>query len=91
MGFCAGTHLFLKALEKAGVSFPTTKAEVMEKLGDTVVQVGEDEFAPAAGIVEKFATDEYPNGSAFWCAYTASCYMEAKESMESVKKFRAQM
>lgn len=86
MDFCAAQHLFMKAMNSAGVLFPASKKEIINKLGDVVVQIGEDRFELAAEIVKKIEVEEFPCGSAFWCAYTAAVMQEAKEQMESVKK-----
>lgn len=89
MAFSSASHVFVKAVNKAGVVFPTTKAEIVGKLGDTEVQVADDKFVKAASIVESMDVDEFPNGAAFMCAYTCACMQEAKANMESVKRFNA--
>jgi|GEM_PF-3380852 hypothetical protein len=68
-------HLFVKALDAAGVTFPTDKQEVIDMLGNAEVQVAENEFVKAADMVKKFPVSEYPTGMAFMCAYYASIAM----------------
>lgn len=89
MAFCSAGHVFVKALDKAEITFPTTKKEIIAKLGDIEVQVADDKFVSAASIVEAIQVEDFPNGTAFMCAYTSAMYKEAEANMESVKKFNA--
>ena len=75
MAFCSGNHVFWKAVSKAGVLFPTTKKEIIEKLGDVEVQVSDDTFVKAASIVNNLPIDSFENGSEFWCAVTSAQFL----------------
>lgn len=79
--FVGATQLFFKALDRAGVQFPTTKAEILAKVGDTEIQVADDTYAKVADLVSALAISEFPNGSALSCSYYASLYVPAYKQM----------
>lgn len=73
MGFPnIGMHYFVKAFNKIEVTFPVTKAELIEKAGDIQVKTWDDQFTPLKDIFESMVPDFYPNGTAFMCAYTSA-------------------
>jgi hypothetical protein len=81
MAFAGATQLFFKALNKSGVQFPATKAEIIQKVGDLKIQVTDDTYAKVADIVSNIAVSEFPNGAAFACGYIASVYVGACKEM----------
>jgi hypothetical protein len=77
--YTADLHNFHKALGKAGVVFPATKAEIIEALGDTQIQIDFDAFVKASSNVRRLPIDSFPNAAAFYNCYIAS-------GMEALKK-----
>lgn len=67
----ADCHLFIKAMNKANITFPTTKSEIIEKLGNIEVQYDYDKFAPAKAFIEKLYLEEFDNALFFWEAMLA--------------------
>ncbi|MBO1308498.1 hypothetical protein JZO70_20155 [Enterococcus sp. 669A] len=73
MGFPnIGMHYFVKAFNQLDVRFPVTKKELIEKAGDIQVKTWEDQYTPLKEIFESMAPEDYPNGTAFMCAYTSA-------------------
>jgi hypothetical protein len=67
-------HLFIKALAKAGVQFPISKAEIKTKLGDITLRLSETNKIKAASLVEGIKPDYFDNGASFFCAYHSALY-----------------
>lgn len=73
MGFPnSGMHYFVKAFNQLDVHFPVTKRELIEKAGDIQVKTWEEQYTPLKDIFELMVPEEYPNGTAFMCAYTSA-------------------
>ncbi len=88
MAFCSAVHVFVKALDKAGIQFPATKSGIIKAFGNIEVQVADNTFVKAASIVEKLVPEEYENGSAFMCAYYSAAYAPLKEELLASYKNR---
>jgi len=73
------THLFVKALNEAGVRFPSSSEEIVKKLGDTKLRLSEQTVINAAELAESVYPDYFENGAAFMCAYHSALYSSAKE------------
>lgn len=74
-----GMHFFVKAFNKMGVTFPVTKAELVEKAGDLQVLTWNDQYTPLREVLETLAPEEFPNGTALMCAYTSACLQMPKK------------
>ena len=76
--FDYGVHFVVKAVRKAGIVFPITKAEALAKAGDIQVRVDFDKYASLYSIIEAFGPQEYPNAESFYCAYEAAQMKQLK-------------
>ncbi|MGE4353218.1 MAG: hypothetical protein AB7D36_03925 [Oscillospiraceae bacterium] len=79
--YTSDIHNFHKAMAKAGIVFPATKAEIIRALGDQKVQVDFDAFVPAASLVERIIPDTYENAAAFYNAYFAAAMVALKKTI----------
>lgn len=68
------THVFIKSMDKAGVTFPTTKTEIINKMSGVKIQKSDTEFIMASDILSKLPVEEFPNGHAFMCAFNAALF-----------------
>ena len=57
--FTYGPHLMVKAMRKAGINFPATKAECIKKAGDAMVQVDFDTYRPLADVIAELDPDHF--------------------------------
>jgi len=73
------THLFLKALNNTGVQFPSSKADIIKKLGDTTLNLSESKHIKAVDLVKNIQPDYFENGVSFLSAYHAGLYQDAKK------------
>ena len=76
--FDYAVHFVVKAVRKAGIVFPITKAEAIAKAGDIQVRVDFDKYTSLASIIEAFGPQEYPNAESFYCAYEAAQMKQLK-------------
>lgn len=67
--FLAKRHFVVKALEKAGIEFPISKAEALEKGKNVMVKTDFDSETPLASIIGELEPPGYENAAAFFCAY----------------------
>jgi len=79
--YTSDVHNFHKALAKSNVLFPAAKAEIMEALGDKEIQIGFDEFVPAASLVERMIPESYENAAAFYNAFVAAAMAALKKEI----------
>lgn len=79
--YTSGLHNFHKAMGKAGVVFPMSKADIIKALGDLQVQVSADSFVSAASLVEPMVPTDYENGAAFYNAFVAASNVALKEAI----------
>ena len=77
--FTYGPHLMVKAMRKAGITFPATKAECMEKAGDAMVQVDFDAFRPLRDVIAELDPDHFVNNEAFYSAWMCTCTKALKK------------
>ena len=68
----AEPHFMMKAVSKAGIIFPVSKAECIEKAGDIQVKVDFDAYEPLAFILERMAPEFFENASHFYNAYMSA-------------------
>ena len=71
--FTWGPHYMVKAVRKAGITFPTTKAECVAKAGNITVQTDFDTFRPLADVIAELDPDQFVNNEAFYCAWMCTC------------------
>ena len=76
--FDYGVHFVVKAMRKAGIVFPITKAEALAKAGDIQVRVDFDKYASLYSIIDACVPEEYPNAESFYCAYEAAQMKQLK-------------
>jgi hypothetical protein len=69
-------HVFLKALDEAGVQFPASKNEIVSRLGDSELRLSSSHIVKAASLVSTIEPDDFENGAAFFCAYHSALYRD---------------
>lgn len=79
--FMAEEHYFRKAVAKAGISFPITKADAVAKAGDLAVRVDFDQYITLASMIENMCPDYYENAAAFYCGYWAAAMIDLKKKV----------
>lgn len=65
-------HFFTKACEKAGITFPITRDEAVEKAKDLMVRTDFDEYMPLKDIIADFYPESFENLMSWKCAYNAA-------------------
>lgn len=80
--FGADLHYMVKAMGKAGVTFPASKSEIVSKLNGFTVKIDYEKEVSAASLVEPMVPDEYPNADAFYNAYIAASLQTAKKNLK---------
>lgn len=70
--FTFGPHLMVKAVRRAGIRFPASKADCMEKAGDALVQVDFDTFRPLRDVIAGLSPDYFVNNEAFYSAWVSA-------------------
>lgn len=70
--FAAGMHHFHKAM--ADITWPTTKQEILDKVGDKKVKVSWTEEKTIAEMISNIKVDEYETAPYFYNAYFASIF-----------------
>ena len=66
--FTIGTHLLIKAVRKAGLTYPITKAEAMKRAEGITVRVDFDKTAPLTALISSCVPDTFENVAAFYNA-----------------------
>ena len=66
--FTIGTHLLIKAIQKAGLTFPITKGEAMKRAEGITVRVDFDKTAPLTALISSCRPDTFENVAAFYNA-----------------------
>jgi len=66
--FTIGTHLLIKAVRKAGLTYPITKAEAMKRAEGICVRVDFDKTAPLTALISSCVPDTFENVAAFYNA-----------------------
>ena len=72
-------HFMVKAVRKAGITFPISKKECLEKAGDLTVRVDFDRTVPLHSVLERMVPENYDCGAAFYNAYMAAEMKAGKE------------
>jgi hypothetical protein len=67
--YVAGVHFIVKALE--GQRFPVGKQELIERCGDTVVQIGWTETRTMRELLEPIGVDRFETSASLHCAIIA--------------------
>jgi len=55
-----------------GVSFPASKADIMEKVGEELIRSAPDEYTVFKDILQKMPLEQYSCAAEFYCALSAS-------------------
>ena len=63
-------HLLHKRM--SGISYPVSKQEILEQIGEEKVKVGEDEYLTVREIVEPIGQDAFSCAAEFYCALLGS-------------------
>jgi hypothetical protein len=66
--FTMGAHLLIKAVRKAGLTFPITKAEAIRRAGDIMVRVDFEKYVPLADLFAACVPEEFENVPALYNA-----------------------
>lgn len=66
--FTIGTHLLIKAVRKAGLTYPITKAEAMKRAEGITARVDFDKTAPLTALISACRPDTFENVAAFYNA-----------------------
>lgn len=66
--FTIGAHLLVKAVRKAGLTYPITKAEAMKRAEGLTVRVDFDQTVPLADLFAACGPDTFENVSALYNA-----------------------
>ena len=66
----AGTqHYVVLALNKGGISFPTTKKEILAKAGNESIRVDWDSYVPLSELIKDVKAEQYENKCHFFNAW----------------------
>ena len=74
--FTLGTHYFLKGVQKAGISFPSTKADCVLRARNIKVRTDYDKYESLASIIKTFEPNYFENADAFVAAYVRASTKE---------------
>ena len=70
MPYMLTLHYIVLAMRE--VTFPITKAELLEKVGDKMIRTGPDSYTPFSEIITKMTMDEFSCAAEFYCNHSAS-------------------
>ena len=70
--FTAEPHFMMKAVAKAGIVFPISRADCIARAGDLRVKVDFDKTVPLTSILERMAPEFFENASHFYNAYMSA-------------------
>lgn len=68
--FTLGTHYFIKGIQKAGISFPSSKNDCILRARNIKVRTDYDKEESLASIIKQFEWDYFENADSFVAAYT---------------------
>ena len=68
--YLLATHYVVIAMRP--ITFPATKAQIIEKVGDELIRTSSDGFTPLRELVEKIPLDRFRCAAEFYCAFNAS-------------------
>lgn len=60
------------AIAMRPITFPATKAEIIEKVGDEPIRTSPDGCTPFRELLAKVTLDEFSCAAEFYCAFNAS-------------------
>ena len=66
--FTIGAHLLVKAVRKAALTYPITRAEAIERAGDLTVRVDFEKIVPLADLIAACGPNSFENVSALYNA-----------------------
>ena len=66
--FTMGAHLLIKAVRKAGLTFPITREEAVRRAGDITVRVDFEKYVPLADLFAACVPTEFENVAALYNA-----------------------
>jgi hypothetical protein len=72
--FTADMHYMHKAM--APIDYPTTKADILSKIGDEKIRVGHDAYTSVAELVTPLKKESYSCACEFYCSLFANLYKE---------------
>ena len=67
---------------KAGITFPATKAELLEKFGDMTIKVDFDKEAKISDTVKEMVPEDYSCACAFRNAYISAQMQALKKELK---------
>lgn len=70
--FTMEPHYMMKAVAKAGIAFPISKADALTRAGVLEVRADYDKVVTLASILERMVPDFYENASVFYNAYMSA-------------------
>ncbi|MDR0611573.1 MAG: hypothetical protein LBG58_15805 [Planctomycetaceae bacterium] len=79
-------HLFLKLLNAKGIQFPTTKREILTRLGESELRLSKTNRVKAADFVRGIVPEHFENGSAFWSAFHSALYGANRDAFLKARK-----
>jgi len=74
--FTLGTHYFLKGVAKAGISFPSTKADCGIRARNIQIRTDYDKYESLASVIKTFEPNYFENADAFVAAYVRASTKE---------------
>ena len=74
--FTLGTHYFLKGVAKAGISFPSTKADCDIRARNIQIRTDYDKYESLASVIKTFEPNYFENADAFVAAYVRASTKE---------------
>ena len=66
--FTIGSHLLIKAVRKAGLTFPITREEAVRRAGDITVRVDFEKYVPLADLFAACVPTEFDTVAALYNA-----------------------
>ena len=70
MPYMLAVHYMVLAMRD--IRFPVTKAELIERVGDTPIRTGPDTFTPFCEILQKLPLDTFSCAAEFYSSHSAS-------------------
>ncbi len=70
MPYMLTLHYMVLAMRE--ITFPITKAELLEKVGDKMIRTGPEAYTPFRNIINKMPMDEFSCAAEFYCNHSAS-------------------
>ena len=80
--YTSEAHNLIKAMGKAGITFPATKAELLEKFGDMTIKVDFDKEAKIPDTVKEMVPEDYSCACAFRNAYISAQMQALKKELK---------